>query len=52
MCAIVYGSFAIVTGIFMIAAWGLGIVLMVVSILLIVFSAKRVTAEWFRRPRY
>ncbi|MFF3936163.1 proline-rich domain-containing protein [Streptomyces phaeofaciens] len=52
VCAIVYGSFAIVTGIFMIAAWGLGIVLMVVSILLIVFSAKRVTAEWFRRPRY
>lgn len=52
VCSIVYGSFAIVTGIFMIAAWGLGLVLMAVSILLIVFSAKRATAEWFRRPRH
>jgi hypothetical protein len=52
VCSIVYGSFAIVTGIFMLAAWGLGVILIAVSILLIVFSAKRATKEWFLRPRY
>ncbi|MFE0249699.1 hypothetical protein [Streptomyces sp. NPDC059010] len=52
VCSIVYGSFAIVTGIFMLAAYGLGLLIMIAAILLIVFSAKRATAEWFRRPRY
>ncbi|MDX6361922.1 MAG: hypothetical protein QOC85_925 [Streptomyces sp.] len=52
VCSIVYGSFAIVTGIFTIAAYGLGLVVLAVAILLIVFAAKRPTAEWFRRPRY
>ncbi|ELS55699.1 hypothetical protein [Streptomyces viridochromogenes] len=52
VCSIVYGSFAIVTGIFMIAAYGLGLIIIIVAILLIVFAAKRATAEWFRRPRY
>lgn len=52
VCSIVYGSFAIVSGIFMIAAYGLGLLIMVVAILLIVFAAKRTSAEWFRRPRY
>ncbi|GGT31042.1 hypothetical protein [Streptomyces chromofuscus] len=52
VCSIVYGSFAIVTGIVMIAAYGIGLIIIAISILLIVFSAKRATAEWFRRPRY
>ncbi|GHF84963.1 hypothetical protein [Streptomyces griseosporeus] len=52
VCSIVYGSFAILTGIVMIAAWGLGLVIIVVAILLIVFAAKRASADWFRRPRY
>ncbi|CAL9461298.1 hypothetical protein [Streptomyces sp. Tu 3180] len=52
VCSIVYGSFAIVTGIFTIAAYGLGLLIMTISILLIVFAAKRPSAEWFKRPRY
>ncbi|MFD5570264.1 hypothetical protein [Streptomyces cadmiisoli] len=52
VCSIVYGSFAIVTGIVMIAAYGIGLIIIAISILLIVFSAKRASAEWFRRPRY
>ncbi|MGC9535342.1 hypothetical protein [Streptomyces sp. UG1] len=52
VCSIVYGSFAIVTGIFMLAAYGLGLLIMIAAILLIVFAAKRASAEWFRRPRY
>ncbi|CAM5541779.1 hypothetical protein STENM223S_05152 [Streptomyces tendae] len=52
VCSIVYGSLAIVTGIFTLALYGLGLLIMIVSILLIVFAAKRATAEWFRRPRY
>ncbi|QIJ64309.1 hypothetical protein [Streptomyces sp. JB150] len=52
VCSIVYGSFAIVTGIFMIAAWGIGLLIIAVAILLIVFAAKRASAEWFKRPRY
>ncbi|MEV0176682.1 hypothetical protein AB0I00_36930 [Streptomyces sp. NPDC050803] len=52
VCSIVYGSFAIITGIFMIAAWGIGLIIIVVAILLIVFAAKRASAEWFKRPRY
>ncbi|GKQ40889.1 hypothetical protein [Streptomyces sp. A012304] len=52
VCSIVYGSFAIITGIFMLSAYGLGLLLMVIAILLIVFSAKRDSAAWFRRPRY
>ncbi|MER6675831.1 hypothetical protein [Streptomyces sp. NPDC000983] len=52
VCSIVYGSFAIITGIFMIAAWGIGLLIIVVAILLIVFAAKRASAEWFNRPRF
>ncbi|MFH8804438.1 hypothetical protein ACH4F6_33515 [Streptomyces sp. NPDC017936] len=52
VCSIVYASFAIVTGIFMLAAWGLGLVIIAVAVLVIVFCAKRATADWFRRPRY
>ncbi|MET7816588.1 hypothetical protein ABZT26_37865 [Streptomyces sp. NPDC005395] len=52
VCSIVYGSLAIVTGIFTLALYGLGLVIMIVSILLIVFAAKRASAEWFKRPRY
>ncbi|MEU9735778.1 hypothetical protein [Streptomyces sp. NPDC048002] len=52
VCSIVYGSFAIITGIFMIAAWGIGLLIIAVAILLIVFAAKRTTAEWFNRPRF
>ncbi|AIJ13835.1 hypothetical protein ACN6LC_006675 [Streptomyces violaceoruber] len=52
VCSIVYGSLAIVTGIFTLAIYGLGLLIMIVSILLIVFAAKRASAEWFRRPRY
>ncbi|MFJ8106930.1 hypothetical protein [Streptomyces sp. NPDC096132] len=52
VCSIVYGSFAIVTGIFTLAAYGLGLVILVVAILVIVFAAKRASAEWFRRPRH
>ncbi|NJP50604.1 hypothetical protein HCJ93_11115 [Streptomyces sp. SBST2-5] len=52
VCSIVYGSFAIVTGIFTLAAFGLGLIILVVAILLIVFASKRASAEWFRRPRY
>ncbi|MET9501213.1 hypothetical protein ABZY42_05655 [Streptomyces sp. NPDC006622] len=52
VCSIVYGSFAIVTGIFMLAYWGLGLILMAVSILVIVLAAKRESASWFQRPRH
>jgi hypothetical protein len=52
VCSIVYGSFAIITGIFMIAAYGLGLLIIGIAICLIVFASKRATAEWFRRPRY
>ncbi|MFM9369436.1 hypothetical protein [Streptomyces sp. Da 82-17] len=50
--AIVYGSLAIITGIFNITTYGLGLALIALSILLIVFAAKRETAQWFQRPRY
>ncbi|MFJ3495761.1 hypothetical protein ACIPPJ_19510 [Streptomyces sp. NPDC086091] len=52
VCSIVYASFAIVTGIFSLTAWGLGLLLIGVSITAIVFAAKRETADWFRRPRF
>jgi cytochrome c biogenesis protein CcdA len=52
VCSIVYGSFAIVTGIFTLAVYGLGLLIMIAAILLIVFASKRASAEWFRRPRY
>jgi cytochrome c biogenesis protein CcdA len=52
VCSIVYASFAIITGIFTLAVYGLGLLIIIISILLIVFAAKRATAEWFRRPRY
>ncbi|MFI6039055.1 hypothetical protein ACIBBD_33950 [Streptomyces sp. NPDC051315] len=52
VCSIVYASFAIVTGIFMLAYWGLGLLLMAVAVVAIVFCAKRVSADWFRRPRH
>ncbi|MCX4478875.1 hypothetical protein OOK44_20885 [Streptomyces cellulosae] len=52
VCSIVYASFAIVSGLFALAIYLLGLVLWVVSILVIVFCAKRASAEWFRRPRY
>lgn len=52
VCSIVYGSFAIVTGVFMIAAWGIGLLIIAVAILLIVFAAKRASAQWFQRPRF
>ncbi|WAZ23622.1 hypothetical protein STRCI_004976 [Streptomyces cinnabarinus] len=52
VCSIVYGSFAIITGIFMIAAWGIGLLIIIVAILLIIFAAKRTSAEWFNRPRF
>ncbi len=52
VCSIVYGSFAVITGIFMLAAYGLGLLIMIAAILLIVFSAKRASAEWFKRPRF
>ncbi|GGV48987.1 hypothetical protein [Streptomyces griseoflavus] len=52
VCSIVYASFAIVSGIFALGMYGLGLVIWVVSILVIVFAAKRASAEWFRRPRY
>ncbi|WP_309063592.1 hypothetical protein [Streptomyces sp.] len=52
VCSIVYASFAIVSGIFSLALYGLGLLIMIVSILVIVFAAKRASAEWFKRPRY
>ncbi|MFH9827627.1 MULTISPECIES: hypothetical protein [Streptomyces] len=52
VCSIVYSSFAIVTGIFMLAYWGLGLLLMAIAIVAIVLSAKRESAAWFQRPRY
>ncbi|MEU2442315.1 hypothetical protein ABZ588_02115 [Streptomyces althioticus] len=52
VCSIVYASFAIVSGLFALAFYLLGLVIWVVSILVIVFCAKRASAEWFRRPRY
>ncbi|GAA0419316.1 hypothetical protein [Streptomyces luteireticuli] len=50
--SIVYASFGIISGIFNIGAWGLGLVVFILAILTIVFCAKRPTAEWFQRPRY
>ncbi|MDQ8704259.1 hypothetical protein RCO28_17440 [Streptomyces sp. LHD-70] len=50
--AIVYGSLAIITGIFNITTYGLGLAIIALSILVIVFAAKRETAQWFQRPRY
>ncbi|MEU0284657.1 proline-rich domain-containing protein [Streptomyces sp. NPDC052492] len=52
VCSIVYASFAIVSGLFALALYLLGLVIWVVSILVIVFCAKRASTEWFRRPRY
>ncbi|MBJ6615100.1 hypothetical protein AB0K38_01005 [Streptomyces griseoincarnatus] len=52
VCSIVYASFAIVSGLFALAIYLLGLVIWVVSILVIVFCAKRASAEWFRRPKY
>ncbi|GGV80443.1 hypothetical protein [Streptomyces griseoloalbus] len=52
VCSIVYASFAIVSGIFSLALYGLGLLIMIVSVLVIIFAAKRTSAEWFRRPRY
>ncbi|MCX4764471.1 hypothetical protein OG562_26620 [Streptomyces sp. NBC_01275] len=52
VCSIVYGSFAIISGIFTLAIYGLGLVVLIVAILLIVFASKRATADWFRRPRF
>ncbi|MFF9660854.1 hypothetical protein ACF1FY_01995 [Streptomyces althioticus] len=52
VCSIVYASFAIVSGLFALPFYLLGLVIWVVSILVIVFCAKRASAEWFRRPRY
>ena len=49
--SIVYASFGIVSGFFNITTWGLGLVVLVLSILVIVFCAKRASAEWFQRPR-
>ncbi|MBH1935962.1 hypothetical protein I5Q34_17085 [Streptomyces sp. AV19] len=50
--SIVYASFAIISGIVNIGAWGLGLVVFILAILTIVFCAKRASAEWFQRPRY
>ncbi|MFF9202519.1 hypothetical protein ACF1AE_11965 [Streptomyces sp. NPDC014986] len=52
VCSIVYASFAIVSGIFSIPLYLLGLLIIVVAILTIVFASKRASAEWFRRPRY
>ncbi|MEU3280057.1 hypothetical protein [Streptomyces antibioticus] len=52
VCSIVYGSFAIVSGIFSLALYGLGLLIMILAVLVIVFAAKRVSADWFKRPRY
>ncbi|MEU0909166.1 hypothetical protein ACH4KU_22205 [Streptomyces althioticus] len=52
VCSIVYASFAIVSGLFALAIYLLGLVIWVVSVLVIVFCAKRASTEWFRRPRY
>ncbi|MFE6692044.1 hypothetical protein ACFVFQ_36945 [Streptomyces sp. NPDC057743] len=49
--SIVYASFGIVSGFFNITTWGLGLVVLVLSILVIVFCAKRASADWFQRPR-
>ncbi|MFC7217408.1 hypothetical protein ACFQLX_04365 [Streptomyces polyrhachis] len=48
-CSIVYGSFAIPGG--LVTFLPLGWATAVLGILLIVFSANRESAEWFRRPR-
>lgn len=52
ICSIVYASFAIISGIFALPLYLLGLLIMIVAILVIVFAAKRDSAEWFRRPRY
>ncbi|MET9097794.1 hypothetical protein [Streptomyces antibioticus] len=52
VCSIVYGSFAIVSGIFSLALYGLGLLIMILAVLVIVFAAKRASADWFKRPRY
>lgn len=52
VCSIVYASFAIISGIFALPLYLLGLLIMIVAILVIVFAAKRDSAEWFRRPRY
>ncbi|MEV4744008.1 hypothetical protein [Streptomyces sp. NPDC049555] len=50
--SIVYASFGIISGIFTLGVYGLGLITFVGSILVIVFAAKRTSAEWFQRPRY
>ncbi|MEV0036107.1 hypothetical protein [Streptomyces sp. NPDC050804] len=49
VCAIVYGAFATLGGVFSLP---LGIVTMALGILIIVFVAKSDGAAWFQRPRY
>ncbi|MGI5529876.1 hypothetical protein ACQEVX_21575 [Streptomyces syringium] len=50
--SIVYSSFGIISGLITSVMYGLGLVTLVASILVIVFAAKRVSSEWFQRPRY
>lgn len=52
ICSIVYASFAIVSGIFAIGLYGLGLVVLIVSVLVIVFASRQASAAWFRRPKY
>ncbi|MDI3405471.1 hypothetical protein [Streptomyces cavernicola] len=49
ICAIVYGAFVVLGGIFQLP---LGIVSIAVGVLIIVFTAKSDGAAWFNRPRY
>ena len=49
VCAIVYGSFVIVGGLFQLP---IGLLTMVAGILIVVFVAKSDGAAWFKRPRY
>lgn len=50
--SIVYTSFGIISGFFTSFVYGLGVLVLVMSILVIVFCAKQASAQWFQRPRY
>ncbi|MGW1028053.1 hypothetical protein ACWD4J_30935 [Streptomyces sp. NPDC002577] len=49
VCAIIYGSFVIVGGLFQLP---IGILTLIAGILIVVFVAKSDGAAWFKRPRY
>ncbi|MCQ8769285.1 hypothetical protein [Streptomyces telluris] len=50
--SIVYAAFGIISGLVCIVFYGIGLIGLILSILVIVFAAKQASQDWFRRPRF